>query len=192
MLRIGDIHITSGRKDRIIDELRRVVSDTDERSVVFLGDYVYHFSYDRRALLGFVDFLVELQRDGRSVYVLAGNHDRLQGHFVYQEAQRVVESLGGDGIHFVTEPSWHEIDGEHVLFLPWNASLRFNSENSESGRVGEYREMTQSSHKGEQLSGHVNMVLGEMLVKRPTEDRVIVAHHYYVANTQFPGQKGRF
>ena len=124
MLRIGDIHITSGYKDRIIDELRRVVADAGEESVVFLGDYVYHFSYDRRALLAFVDLLMELQCEGRVVYVLAGNHDWLQGHFVYQEAQRVVESLGGDSIHFITEPVWKEIDGEWILFLPYNYGLK--------------------------------------------------------------------
>lgn len=195
MLRIGDIHITSGYKDRIIDELRRVVTDADEESVVFLGDYVYHFSYDRKALLAFVDLLMELQREGRVVYVLAGNHDWLQGHFVYQEAQRVVESLGGDQIYFITEPMWKEIDGQWVLFLPWNPSLRDNRVNSDSSVKGvnsAYVNMTKSSHKWEQLSGHVNLILGEMLAKRPTEEDVILAHHYYVANTQFPGQKWRF
>ncbi len=124
MLWIGDIHITSGQKDHILAELRRIVTDADEGSVCFLGDYVYHFSYDRKALLGFVDFLMELQREGREVYVLAGNHDWLQGHFVYQEAQSVVKSLGGAGIHFITEPEWKEVDGQWVLFFPWNPSLR--------------------------------------------------------------------
>lgn len=53
----------------------------------------------------------------------------------------------------------------------------------------EYVDLIASSHKSEQLSGHVNMIMEAMLTQRPTSERIIVAHHYYVANTTFPGQQ---
>jgi UDP-2,3-diacylglucosamine pyrophosphatase LpxH len=78
MLRIGDIHITSQHMDDIIPALRDRITSSGETSIIFLGDYVYHFSYDRQALLGFFALLVGLQSDGYNIYLLAGNHDRIQ------------------------------------------------------------------------------------------------------------------
>ena len=78
MLLIGDIHITSKYKDKLISELQSFVDQNpDEKNIVFLGDYVYHFSYDRGALLGLFSFFVNLFESGKQVYILAGNHDRL-------------------------------------------------------------------------------------------------------------------
>jgi len=41
------LHINSRVKDRIIEELRAFISNSSETNIIFLGDYVYHFSYDR-------------------------------------------------------------------------------------------------------------------------------------------------
>lgn len=59
-----------------------------EKSIIFAGDFVYHFSYDRKALLQLYGFFLELFQDGKEVFVLAGNHDRIQEHFVYAESQQ--------------------------------------------------------------------------------------------------------
>jgi DNA repair exonuclease SbcCD nuclease subunit len=49
---------------------------------------VYHFSYDRNALLALYEFFLELFTEGKEVYVLAGNHDWLGETFVFHEAQQ--------------------------------------------------------------------------------------------------------
>jgi UDP-2,3-diacylglucosamine pyrophosphatase LpxH len=57
---------------------------------VFLGDYVYHFSYDRKALLHLFSIFIELASKGKKLYILAGNHDRISGHFVFEEARQTL------------------------------------------------------------------------------------------------------
>ena len=69
-----------------------VVAHNDEKDIVFVGDYVYHFSYHRPSLLALLDFFIELAGQDKRVYILAGNHDRLGQHFVYAEAERIIKS----------------------------------------------------------------------------------------------------
>jgi len=85
MLLIGDVHINGVMKDRILSSLRSLTQETTESSLVFVGDYVYHFAYDRKSLLELFSFFVELYHQGKDVYVLAGNHDWIQNEFVYKE-----------------------------------------------------------------------------------------------------------
>jgi len=49
---------------------------------------VYHFAYDRNALLQLYKLFLELFEQGKDVYILAGNHDRLGNSFVFEEAQK--------------------------------------------------------------------------------------------------------
>jgi len=42
-----------------------------------------------------LDFFLELVREGKTVYILAGNHDRIGQHFVYEEAKRVIRMRDG-------------------------------------------------------------------------------------------------
>ena len=94
MLWIGDVHITSKWKDDILGELKSFIdSHPDEQSVIFFGDYVYHFSYDRKALLALFSFFVELYHAGKDVYVLAGNHDWIDNHFVFAEGKHAFDIL---------------------------------------------------------------------------------------------------
>ena len=61
MLLIGDVHITSRVKDVILDTLRDFVANhPQEKHIVFVGDYVYHFAYDRAALFALYTFFIEL------------------------------------------------------------------------------------------------------------------------------------
>lgn len=72
MLFIGDIHINSLMGRQIIDSLKEYISHfPHEKNIVFLGDYVYHFSYDRKALMELYDFFLELAVQGKKCYVLA-------------------------------------------------------------------------------------------------------------------------
>ncbi len=113
MLLIWDLHINSRIKDRVIDGMKKYVKENnDEKNIVFLWDYVYHFSYDRGALLALYNFMLELFSQWKNVYVLAWNHDWIWSTFVFEEAKRTFETINGvfesnnkDGkIEFITKP----------------------------------------------------------------------------------------
>lgn len=70
-----------------------VQSKKEEKNLIFLGDFVYHFSYDRGALLALFELFLELYREGKNLYILAGNHDWLGNTFVYEEGKRVFDLL---------------------------------------------------------------------------------------------------
>lgn len=94
MLLIGDIHIQAKYGDKIVQSVRDFVADhPKENNIVFVGDYVYHFSYHRKSLLKLFGLFVELYQQGKNVYVLAGNHDWLGEHFVYAEGQYAIDAL---------------------------------------------------------------------------------------------------
>jgi len=72
-----------------LDRIRtRIEKFPDERTIIFMGDFVYQFSYDRKALLGLFNLFTDLYKQGKHVYVVAGNHDRIADHFVYEEARQ--------------------------------------------------------------------------------------------------------
>jgi UDP-2,3-diacylglucosamine pyrophosphatase LpxH len=94
MLLVGDIHITSPMAHSIIMMLEDfVAAHPQEQDIVFVGDYVYHFAYDRTALFALYEFFIKLLQSDKRVYVLAGNHDRLGNSFVYAEAQKAFSVL---------------------------------------------------------------------------------------------------
>ena len=123
MLLIGDIHITTRMSGSIITMLSDFVAkNPQEKHIVLMGDYVYHFAYDRTALFALYEFFVSLFEQGKSVYVLAGNHDRLGTSFVYAEAKKAFDLLNKHStgkLFFITEPVVHIIEDENILFLPF-------------------------------------------------------------------------
>jgi 3',5'-cyclic AMP phosphodiesterase CpdA len=89
MLRIGDIHISKKNVTNLVDALRTyIAAHPDEQHIVFVGDYVYHFQYERAALLALYQLFLDLYIAGKHVYVLAGNHDWIHNYFVYEEGKR--------------------------------------------------------------------------------------------------------
>ncbi len=81
------------------------------------------FSYDRQALGELFDFFLELWRDGKNVYIVAGNHDWLNQHFVYHEGKKVADILNkqtDNKLRFITEPEVLSIEGKDILFVPYN------------------------------------------------------------------------
>jgi len=185
MLLIWDLHITSRYKDKILAELQSFVEAyPDEKNIIFLWDYVYHFSYDRNALMWLYHFFLELFKDGKHVYILAGNHDWLGNNFVFEEAKKAFEVILNSKfwilntqqpwqIHFITEPMLTEIEGEKIFFLPYFITTDIN----------------ESTNKNENLSAATNKILKEVIEK---EKILTVIHHHYINNTKFPGQKSIF
>ena len=203
MLLIGDIHISSRLGDQMIKSLENFVAGhTDEQNIIFLWDYVYHFSYDRNALLALYNFFVKLFEEGKNVYVLAWNHDRLWQHFVYVEAKKAFDLLAKlDAqtpwkLKFITEPFIETVDGEKILFFPymldpWTEPEKFSEtkEGRENGVKMQIQELKNDENKHKVLAGKINAKLLDLCQK---EEKLTVLHHYYFNKIKFPGQKARF
>lgn len=177
MLLIGDIHIHPRHSDGIIRMLRDFVMANDqEQTIVFVGDYVYHFSYHRPSLLTLLDFFLELVAQGKQVYVLAGNHDRLGQHFVYAEAEKIVQSSHSSlvtpwgSLSFVTTPQIIQIESEDILLLPYMLSWKSSEE------LNDYVKTTVQDRERTAESWH----------------QLTIIHHYYVAETAFPWLRVKF
>jgi hypothetical protein len=207
MLLIPDIHINTQYRDQIISKLSDIVaSHPDEKHIVLLGDYVYMFSYDRDALLALYKLLIWRYHEGKTIYVLAWNHDWHGQHFVYEEARQawdiINESLLSKGavrrtedlgaIHFITTPQVYSIEWESVLMMPymidWSQHTNLEITNS-LPHHSLYTALTQSTNKYEQASGRLNLTL-EHYTQTHKIDTII--HHYYTADTQFPGLRTQF
>lgn len=214
MLLIWDIHIHPRHSDGIVQMLRDFVKANDhEQHIVFVGDYVYHFSYHRPSLLALLDFFLELVQMGKTVYVLAGNHDRLGQHFVYAEAEKILSPLtprdrggsplswwptgrkdsncrsaggevGGGSLHFITSPQIVHIESEDVFFLPYMLSRKDSDELNQfvNNMVASYELWVMGD--------------GYETTRNPIHSQPIasltIIHHYYVAETAFPGLKVKF
>jgi len=210
MLLVGDLHINSRVKDRIVDIIRKYVLDhSDERNIIFLWDYVYHFSYDRVALLSLYTLFLELFSQWKNVYILAWNHDWIGNTFVFEEAKRTYEMISNNfvwenkwwKIEFITKPKVENIEWEDVLFLPYfleiGESLEITSQarndwinESFSVEIGKtIKTLFESKKKNEIISAKVNQMLLDYVQKY---SKLTVIHHYYIEWINFPWQRGRF
>lgn len=210
MLLVGDLHIHSRVKDRIVDIIRKYVLDhSDERNIIFLWDYVYHFSYDRVALLSLYTLFLELFSQWKNVYILAWNHDWIGNTFVFEEAKRTYEMISNNfvwenkwwKIEFITKPKVENIEWEDVLFLPYfleiGESLEIASQacndwinESFSVEIGKtIKTLFESKKKNEIISAKVNQMLLDYVQKY---SKLTVIHHYYIEWINFPWQRGRF
>ena len=201
MLLIGDIHITTRMTDRILTMLRDFVdAHPDEDDIVFVGDYVYHFAYDRVALFALYELFVELFEKWKRVYILAGNHDRIGSSFVYAEAKKAFDLLHSQSkgkLHFITKPEIHNIDGKEVLFFPYMIEKAgpipsYNIDNASTAQQAVHTQVTSlqdSDNKHEQFSAYINAILLHYVLKHPD---ITIVHHYYTNAIQFPGYRSRF
>ena len=125
---------------------------------------MYHFSYDRSALLSLFEWFLELYAQGRALYIFAGNHDWLGNSFVFEEGKRVfdlLESSSSAGkLNFITEPMLTEIEGEKILFLPFCLDIDENKyPEYQLGSSLLTEALLQSKDKNEVFSGKINQLL---------------------------------
>jgi len=206
MLLIGDIHINTRYQDKILWWLRDIFSTyPDEKTIVFFWDYVYHFAYDRNALLQLYKLFLELFEQGKNVFILAGNHDRLGNSFVFEEAQKAFniiqssEFIKQDSewgkIQFITKPTIATIEGEDILLLPFflpeeHETNTYSPKNERLKAISDFSTVLEkSTHKHEAFSWYINTYLAEQIDKKPN---LTIFHHYYINGTAFPGQKSKF
>lgn len=191
MLLIWDIHITSKNKDRILQHLHEYIFASDDTEILFLWDYVYHFNYDRKALMWLFELFVACFEKGKQVSILAWNHDWLSGHFVYEEAQRAFSYLQWSdwSLDFITEPVFKTIQWQECLFFPYHIPAQ------DIAILPEYQELADSSNQKEQWSARVNSLLSTMITQwkgTKVSDVLRVFHHWYIVETSFPGQFAKF
>ena len=191
MLLIGDIHTTQRSKDKIINWIRIFVEQNpDEKNIIFLWDYVYHFSYDRNSILELYNLFLELFENWKNVYVLAWNHDRLWTSFVYQEAMKAFDIINNLSkqpdwkLTFITQPIIENIDGQDILFFPFMIDAKDIEYTNPL-----FQELSKSNNKNEQISWYINQTLENFIQQN---DKLTIIHHYYINNTVFPWQRSRF
>lgn len=215
MLLFGDLHINSRICDRVIETMNSWINQNpDEKNLLFLWDYVYHFSYDREALLKLYTLFLDLYKEWKNVYILAWNHDWLGNTFVFEEAKRTYEIIKnvfdnwdtGGKIEFITQPKVENIEWDDVLFLPycleldesmssWMIEIDFSPDSHPQNdkSVIEIEStvniLSKSQNKNEKFSAKLNKLLLEYYQKY---GKLTVIHHYYTEWVNFPGQRWRF
>ena len=191
MLFIWDIHITSKHATVLLEQIRDMVNThPTEQHLIFLGDYVYHFSYDRKALLQLFWLFIELASQGKTLYIVAGNHDWIAGHFVFEEARQTLLFTWSTHIHFITQPRQTTIEWVECLFLP------FYHPDTKTPPIHDYfPHLYEEAHPQRKISRKINNILAEEIAHRQAykkTDRLLLIHHWYIAKTKFPGQQATF
>ncbi len=188
MLLVGDIHIENRFKDKLLNQLKDKILSSKEKNVIFLGDYVYHFSYDRRAIVELFELFVLLAKEGKKLWIMSGNHDRIAEKFVFEEAAIFAQLSGFEQIRFVFEPQVAQIEDKKVLFLPFNHKIWLNrSIDFLSPYASLHKELRESENQNEKISAKLNEWLAQNM-----KGVDYVFHHFYVAGTKFPGQQAKF
>lgn len=196
MLLIWDIHLNSRIKDKLLSSLKSFIQEhNEEKNLIFLWDFVYHFSYDRNALLDLYDLFLELYAQWKNLYILAWNHDRLWNTFVFEEWRKAFEILSkvnnsSNEICFITRPFVKEIEWKNICFLP--AMLEIDEEDYpwiDELKDEKYTEETKSKNKNITFSAQLNLVVNRFTKKY--SDLVLI-HHYYIEWVSFPWQKAKF
>jgi len=196
MLLIWDIHLNSRIKEKLLSSLKSFIQEhNEEKNLIFLWDFVYHFSYDRNALLELYDLFLELYTQWKNLYILAWNHDRLGNTFVFEEWRKAFEILSrmknsDNEICFITKPFVKEIEWKNICFLP--AMLEIDEKDFpwiDDLKDEKYAEEMKSKNKNLTFSTQLNLVV-ERFTKKYSDLTLI--HHYYVEWVSFPWQKAKF
>lgn len=192
MLLIWDIHLSAKVKSKVLEQLRAFISSKPEEStIIFLWDYVYHFSYDRTALLELFQYFLELYEQWKKVYILAWNHDWLSENFVFEEWKKVFDLLKKDWtLKFITRPYLTEIEGEKTLFLPFTLNLHEEEyECYEKWKTPLTEGLLESKEKNEIFSWKLNQLVNGFIKE---EWKLTIIHHYYINKESFPWYRSSF
>ena len=193
MLLVWDIHLSAKIKDKVLNQIRSFIeSRPEEKNIVFLWDYVYHFSYDRKALLELFQLFLELYEQWKTLYILSWNHDWLWENFVFEEWKKVFDLLQWWTwtIHFITKPRLTEIESEKILFMPFCLDLHESEYDVYDSWKDSFTTVLQESKdKNEVFSWKLNQLVNWFIKK---EWKLTIIHHYYTNKTKFPWYRSQF
>ncbi len=196
MLLVWDIHINPKFKEKIFEQLKSNILSTNQKNIIFLWDYVYHFVYDRKSLVELFNFFLELAVSyNKNIFVLSWNHDWINDVFVFEETKNLIEAIKWfDKIKFITQPIFEEIEWEKILFLPYNLKLNwekvFKKYDLHFEINDEFDSLVDSSNKNEKYSWYLNRFLDQFLLKY--WQNITVIHHFYTTDFSFIWQRWKF
>lgn len=197
MLLIWDIHATRKRVDACIKSIQLLVDRyPHDTTIVFVWDYVYHFSYDMVALHALFTYWVTLVKQWKKLFILAWNHDWIHNQFVFEQAKVAFDLLQSEiqewALQYITSPTLIDIQWQSCLLFPYTT-------NFENFMIrDEYAELYQSTHAKERISWTANSVLHTMIDTWKSEKseyntkKLLLIHHRYIAGKAFPWQFARF
>lgn len=213
MIIVPDIHINNKYWSHILHMLEEFFEKWNDKEVIFLWDFVYMFSYDRDMLLKLFYLMIKLYNQGRQIYVLAWNHDRLSGHFVYSEggsAFDIINQFSTDGrLKFITK-SWLEDRGDFDLFfLPhdpyiediWWADIDLDKVKwsyydilkTISNKIDIWLSSSSTNHiASAKVNQKLLSIVYDYILNHKNKKKLTVMHHYYILDTVFPWLRGKF
>lgn len=117
---------------------------------------MYMFSYDRKALGELFDLFLSLRKEGRNVYILAGNHDRIGQQFVYAEGKKITDMIptnSGHVLRFITSPEVHQVEGKDILFFPFSKHVSTSQSGLDREKTSDIiKSLLASKNNNERLS----------------------------------------
>jgi len=205
MLFIWDIHLKTEKKDEILNKLKEVIKNSNEENIIFLWDYVYHFNYNPKAIEEFFDLLLDFSKNWKNIYILAWNHDYIKGHFIFAEAEKIINLSKLQNIKIISNPEIIEIEGKSILFFPFYTKIYEEEKFIEADKkLKKYKwenkdlllnlfftayQNWKQDNKNQKISASVNLDLVNFLLENKID---ILVHHFYTTNTAFPGQFAKF
>ena len=112
--------------------------------------------------------------------------------FVYAEGKKITDALSkveDHTLHFITSPEVHTVEGKEILFFPFSKHISMPEGMDREQASETVKNLLASKNSNERLSGEINMILEHYT--RNYKDLTIM-HHYYIADTKFPGQQAIF
>lgn len=206
MLFVGDLHLKLDMKNKIFDKLKEILDKTTEKEIIFLWDFVYHFSYNPKLIGEFFDILLQYAQNGKKITVLAGNHDYISWHFIFAEAEKMANLTDNHNLQIISSPKISKIEWENILFFPFftkiseekdfleiDKKIKETKNKNKNLLVNLFFAAYQSrkqDNKNMKISWSVNLELLKYLLENENID--IIVHHFYIENTIFPWQFSKF
>ncbi len=207
MLFIWDLHIKTDIKDQIFSKLEDILTNTKEKEIIFLGDFVYHFAYNPKVIWEFFDILLKYANDWKNIHILAWNHDYIKSHFIFAEAEKLTNLTKLQNLNIISSPKVQTIEDEKVLFFPFYTDIAKEDDFSKidkkikSLKAHKHKDLIKNlffiaytswkeDDKNMKISWTINLELVKNLIEH--EDLTMIVHHFYTDNTKFPGQFAKF
>jgi len=207
MLFIWDLHIKTDIKDDIFNKLEEILNKNTEKEIIFLWDYVYHFSYNPQIIWEFFDIILKYSNNWKQIYLIAWNHDYIKWHFIFSEAEKITNLTKIENFNIISQPTIKIIKNKKILFFPFYTKIAkkedfsFIDKKIKKLKNHKYKELIKSlffiaytcwkeDDKNMKISWSINLDLLSYLIEN--EDLEMIIHHFYIENTKFPWQFTKF
>lgn len=205
MLFIGDLHLKNDMKDEIFKKLQNILENTKETNIIFLWDFVYHFSHKPKIIWEFFDLLLKYQ-ENKKIFILAWNHDYIKWDFIFSQAEKLSNLTNIKNLKIISSPQTQKINWKKILFFPFYTRIAKEEEFSNIDKKIKlleswtYKNLLvnlffvayttwKNEDKNMQISWTINLDLVKYLLNEKFD---MIIHHFYTENTLFPWQFSKF